>query len=70
VLRMANAWLTNQVTNPPPNDAVSNPFMDGLRAYLRQKQYTASHQLLVTNAPYFTSPSGTNLPTSVTCGHP
>jgi hypothetical protein len=34
---MANAWLTGRVTNPPPATA-SNRFMDGLRAYLKNKQ--------------------------------
>jgi hypothetical protein len=37
VLRMANSWLTGQVTNPPPSK-VPNVFMDSLRAYLKLKQ--------------------------------
>ncbi len=38
VLRMANAWLTEGVTNPAPGAAPSR-FMDGLRFYLLTKQY-------------------------------
>jgi hypothetical protein len=37
VLRMANAWLTGDISNPAPG-ASPNRFMDGLRAYLRNKK--------------------------------